>query len=113
MVFGGSNIPFKPLVNYRARDNIALTANPYDGQLEALAPLFSNNPDFSTPVGRENFTCANAVAGLRLAFALPYTNQQTINFRNAIALWPRRQSQDFFDLLRENSPKALIVLAFY
>ncbi len=72
IIFGGSNSPFKPLVNCRAEINMDFTGKPCDSQLEALAPLFSNGPDISTPVQHENF-------GLRLAFTLPYTNQQTVN----------------------------------
>jgi len=89
MAFGGSTSSFKPLINCRAKIKINITANSCDSQLEALAPLFSNGLDVSTPV------------------------QQTIKFRDAVALWPLRQPQDFFDLLCKSNPKSLIVLAFY
>ena len=97
--------------------HIDCTRNPCDSQLLPIFVLFSG--DFgstSTPSPEDqlvNETCATAFSELRRTFALPYATGFSLEFGDAVAFWTMHQSPEFFDLLKEDNPKALVVLAFY
>ena len=121
MIFSRPNNPFNPLVYSHASDptnlRIDCTRNPFDSQLLPIFVLFSDDFSSSSSTSPKeqlvNQICSSAFAQLRRTFALPYATGFNLEFGDAVAFWTMHQSPVLFELLKEDNPKALIVLAFY
>ena len=121
MILSLPNNPFKPLVCQCACTTtsayVDYTCNPDDIHLIPLTTLFSGNSTSTSSLSsldqHANEICATALADLRRTFALECATRLMSEFGGAVVLWPMQQSPVFFDLVKHDNPKALIVLAFY
>ena len=121
MIFSRPNNPFNRLASIHEATSVDYTLNPDDGHLVSLLPLFSSaltSPSSASSSASSydpsaDEICLAAFSDLRSTFAFPYTPGVLVQFRDVMALWPIRQPQKFFGLLKEDHPKALIVFAYY
>lgn len=123
MIYYQPNSPFNRTTSFHnqfthcANSYIDCTLNPFDDQLASVVPLFSGS--LSSPLSSSsqdqmaNEICMKVLTDLRRVFALSYATGLGLEPRDAVAFWPIRQSPHFFDLLTDDNPKALIMLAFY
>lgn len=109
-IFAGSSNPFKPTMHLFVTTPLDFSIGSDDAQLASLMPMFSSADTAERAVDE---ICTFALTELRRAFALPYARPTVIKYRDAVGFWPIRQSPAFWTLIKEDNPKALIVLAFF
>lgn len=112
MIFAGQNNQFRPILSRQDRSVIDYACNPCDQRFATVTPLLDNGSS-SAVEQVTNDVCLTAFSELPKAFALPYATQRSVQFRDAMAVWPLRQSAEVFELLNADEPKAAIVLAYY
>ncbi|CZR70015.1 uncharacterized protein PAC_19916 [Phialocephala subalpina] len=90
-------------------------------ELEALFPLSSTfNPSSDVAASHllsndehKDELCMDALAGLRRVSALLHSSSKTLHIKTSIHMWAGSVSQEFVELIYEQDPRALVLLAHY
>ena len=107
-----SSGPFRPVLE-RTKSPIEYTNSPNDFRLAALLPLFKSSTNASGKDATDLMFCFAALDRLRRTCSLPFSPCKTISLQTAVFIWPEIVSPAYLQLLQDQRPEALTVLAHY